>query len=410
MKLPLYIACRYLFSKKSHNAVNIISYISICGIAVATMAMVCTLSVFNGFEQMVVKTFNSFDPDLKISVVKGKVFSKSDKKIRKVEALDGIKAVTYTLEENALLRYGSSQAPIKLKGVDSQFTEVAHVDPLMIDGSFVLQRGDIPYAIMGVLLASHLQAHHSFITPLEIFAPVRGAKINLANPSRAFTQATAYLSGVISLNNAKEDESLMISSLETAQKVFQYSPDQVSSMEVAVDASSASILSKQKQIQAILGDGFVVKNRYQQQESMFKMLQIEKWVTFFILVFIVIIAIFNVVGAHTMLIIEKQQDIVTLQSLGASKNLIAKIFLIEGWLVSALGAFVGLLLGVALSLIQQYFGVIKLEQVTQVSIAEAYPVVVQAVDVLLVLASVLLIGLLAVIYPVRTLRKQLDQA
>lgn len=409
MNFPFYIGRRYLFSKKSHNAINVISLISVCGIAVATIALVCTLSVFNGFEGLVTKLFSAYDPDLLVTPATGKVFRADAPEVKKALLTDGIEAVAQTLEENALLRYGDKQAPVLVKGVSDNFRQVADMQKVMLAGNFAFKQGDIEYGVMGVGLASKLNAHREFVTPMEIYAPIRNAKINLANPSGAFTQTYIYLNGVFSLNNQKADESLLIVSLDIARKAFLYEGNQVSALAVKIkDGASSKIV--REHLKAVLGEKYLVKDRFEQQESTFRIMQIEKWVTFFILAFIAVIAVFNVIGSLTMLILEKQGDIATLRSLGADSSTIAGIFLVEGWLISFIGASAGLVLGLALCLIQQHFGLLKLSNTPGAFLVDAYPVKVEAGDLLLIFSCVVSIGFLAVVLPIRNLRKKLRES
>lgn len=408
MNLSFYIGRRYLFSKKSHNAINIISFISVCGIAIATMALVCTLSVFNGFEGMVAGMFSSFDPDLRVTPTKGKVFSVESPEVRRALQLNGIDKVAQTIEENALLKYGDKQAPIVVKGVSPNFSEVADMQKVMLKSDFLLKDGDIDYGVMGIGLAAKLDARREYITPLELYAPIRNAKVNLANPSSAFTQTYLYLGGVFSLNNSKLDENLLIVSLQTARQTFLYDNTQVSSLSVKLKGG-VSVENIKKQMRKTLGDKYEVKDRFEQQESTFRMMQIEKWVTFFILSFIAIIAIFNVIGSLTMLILEKEGDIATLRSLGANNRTITSIFMIEGWMISFIGAVLGIVIGLALCLLQQHFGLLKLSSSTGQFLISAYPVKVEVSDLAIIFSSVVAIGFLAVIYPTLSLRKRLNE-
>lgn len=408
MNLSFYIGRRYLFSKKSHNAINIISFISVCGIAIATMALVCTLSVFNGFEGMVAGMFSSFDPDLRVTPAKGKVFSVESPEVRRALQLNGIDKVAQTIEENALLKYGDKQAPIVVKGVSPNFSEVADMQKVMLKSDFLLKDGDIDYGVMGIGLAAKLDARREYITPLELYAPIRNAKVNLANPSSAFTQTYLYLGGVFSLNNSKLDENLLIVSSQTARQTFLYDNTQVSSLSVKLKGG-VSVENIKKQMRKTLGEKYEVKDRFEQQESTFRMMQIEKWVTFFILSFIAIIAIFNVIGSLTMLILEKEGDIATLRSLGANNRTITSIFMIEGWMISFIGAVLGIVIGLALCLLQQHFGLLKLSSSTGQFLISAYPVKVEPSDLAIIFSSVVAIGFLAVIYPTLSLRKRLNE-
>lgn len=408
MNLSFYIGRRYLFSKKSHNAINIISFISVCGITIATMALVCTLSVFNGFESMIAGMFSSFDPDLQITPTKGKVFSINAPEVKKVYQLENVNNIAQVLEENALLKYGEKQAPIVMKGVSANFNKITDMDSLLLNGKFLLKEGDIDYGIMGIGLASKLDAHREYITPLELYAPIRNAKINMANPSEAFNQSNLYLGGIFSLNNSRLDENMLVVSIDIARKILLYDNDQVSSLSVKIK-DKVSVANTKKQIRELLGDKYEVKDRFEQQESTFRMMQIEKWVTFFILAFIAIIAIFNVIGSLTMLILEKEGDIATLRSLGATNGTICSIFRIEGWMISFIGAVLGVILGFTLCLLQEHYGLLKMGNSPGQFLIKAYPVRIEITDLLIIFSSVVFIGFVAVIYPVQSLRKRLNE-
>ncbi|WP_165041034.1 FtsX-like permease family protein [Dysgonomonas sp. ZJ709] len=404
MKLSFYIAKRYLFSKKSHNAINVISMISVCGIAIATMALVCTLSVFNGFTDVVAKSFSSFDPELQITPAQGKVFDSTDPKILKVKQLAEISLVSEALEENALLRFEDRQDPILLKGVSSEFVNLADINKLIIDGEFILREGDIDYSVIGAGLAMYMGTRAGFLSPLEIYIPKRNEKINLANPSTAFTHSEVYVSGVFALNQAKYDDQMLIVSIDLMRELLHYDTE-VSSLDIKIKEGE-SLENIRHKIEGILGSDYLVKDRFEQQEDLFRMVNVEKWVTFLILAIISMIAIFNVVGSLSMLIIEKTADIKILQSMGANNKLITNIFLLEGWLITFIGGIAGLVIGIIICLLQQYFGILKLGD-AGTFVIDSYPVSVQILDILLIFVTVNIIGFLAVLYPVNNLRKNL---
>ncbi|MFT3994958.1 MAG: ABC transporter permease [Dysgonomonas sp.] len=404
MNLSLHIAKRYLFSKKSHNAINVISLISVCGIAIATMALVCTLSVFNGFTDVVAKTFNAFDPELQVTPTQGKVFDATDPRIQQVKQLAGIDFTSESLEENALLKYEDRQEPIVLKGVSREFRNLAMIDSLLLDGRFELREGDVNNGVIGAGLATMLGVRAGFLSPLEIYVPKRNEKVNMANPATAFVHSEAYVSGVFALNQAKYDDQMLIISIEQMRELLRYEHE-VSSLDIKVKAGE-SIEAVRRQVRDILGSDYLVKDRFEQQEDLFRMVNVEKWVTFLILAIISIIAIFNVVGSLSMLIIEKMDDVKILQSLGANKKLITRIFLLEGWLITFVGGLVGLIIGIIICLIQQYFGILKLGD-AGTFVIDAYPVSVQVMDVFLIFLTVGVVGFLAVLYPVNVLRKKL---
>ena len=406
MNLSLFIARRYLFARKSHNAINVISAISVCGIAIATMAMVTVLSVFNGFGGRVEGLFSAFDPHLKITVREGKVFSYDTPVFDQVLQLPSILTVSESLEENALFKFEDQQVPVLVKGVPEEFRLMTDMERLMVDGSFRLQEDVVNYTTLGAGLAATLGARPGFINPVEIYAPRRDVRVNLANPSAAFTTGYAQIGGVFTLNQPEVDEQMAIIPIALARELFNY-VDEVTSLDIMLTAD-ASVKRTKKEIERLLGDDFLVEDRYEQQRESFRMLQIEKWVTFLILVFIMLIAVFNVVGSLSMLIVEKSADIRSLQHMGASKRLVARIFLYEGWLITFIGIISGMMAGLVLCLLQQHFGLLRLSNVPGAYIIDAYPVIVKFVDLLVVFVVVSLIGILTVLYPVNNLKKQLS--
>ncbi|MBF0762480.1 ABC transporter permease [Dysgonomonas mossii] len=406
MNLALHIARRYLFAKKSHNAINIISMISVCGITVATMALVCALSVFNGFTDVVANTFSAFDPELQITPAKGKVFDPTSKKIEEIKALPEIEFTSESLEDNALIKFADRQEPIILKGVSANFINLANVNNLIIDGKFSLREGDIENGVIGAGMAMFLGVRAGFLDPVELYAPKRNERINLANPATAFTQSEVFVSGVFALNQQKYDDQMFIVSIDLARELFHYDKE-ISSLDIKVK-DGYNVDKVHNKIKSIIGkDELLVKNRFEQQADLYRMVNVEKWVTFLILCIILIIAVFNVIGSLTMLIIEKDEDVRILKSLGANNTLITRIFLFEGWLITFVGAVVGVTLGLTLCLLQQYFGLLKLGNTPGAFVIDAYPVSVQALDIVLIFVTVSIIGFLAVIYPVNNLRKRL---
>lgn len=406
MNLPLFIARRYLFSKKSHNAINVISLVSVCGIAVATMAMVTALSVFNGFGSLVETTFNAFDPDLKITAVKGKVFNYHTSSFEKALKNPGIDFISESLEDNVLLRFNNRQVPVILKGVSEDFKYMTQMDKLVIDGQFRLREDVVNYATVGSGLAYTLGVRPGFKDPIEIFVPKRDVQVNLANPLAAFSQGHVQIGGVFNLNQPQFDEQMAIVPVELARTLFRYD-NEVSSLDIKLK-NGVSAQKMKRTLSQLIGGDYLIEDRFEQQKESYRMLQIEKWVTFFILSFILIIAAFNVVGPLSILIIEKKNDIRILKSMGAPNDTIARIFLFEGWLISFSGIVVGLFLGVVISFLQQRFGLLKLGGTPGAYLVDAYPVIVKFTDVLLTFFIVCLICLSTVIYPIRNLRKRLS--
>ena len=399
MNLPFYIACRYLFSKKSHNAINIISMVSVCGVVVATIALVCALSVYNGFDDLVASLFGHFDAELKIAARKGKVFNPNTDTMRKVSALPTIAGWSEVLQDHALVRYRERQSVATLKGVDDSYAGLTQIDSILIDGEFQLKDEVVSYANLGIGLAYSLGINAGFVSPLEIYAPKRDEQVNMANPASSFNLEYAFISSVFRTDQQAYDDTYMIVPLSVARSVFNYETE-VSAIELKLHDSERVSMVK-KEIRQILGDEFLVQDRYEQQADSFKMMQVEKWMTFLILTFILAIALFNVVGSLSMLMIEKQEDVKTLRNMGADDRLIRQIFLFEGWMIAGFGALIGIVIGVILCLLQQEFGFITLGQSAGAFVINAYPVRVTATDILTVFVTVIGIGFLAAWYPVR---------
>lgn len=406
MNLPFYIARRYLFSKKKHNAINIISGISVCGVALATLALVCTLSVFNGFQDMVAGFFTAFDPELKITVCEGKVFEPNTAALKQVRELPEVKVWTETLEENAMVQYKDRQTMVIIKGVEDNFEQLTSIDSLLYGtGKFILHDEVVDYGVLGVELISELGTGIQFVDPLQVYAPKRNARVNLANPSASFNRDYLYSPGVVFVvNQQKYDANYILTSLNFARRLFDYDTE-VSAIELKLKPGT-DVSTVRKTIMQILGNDFKVQNRYEQQADVFRIMEIEKLISYLFLTFILAIACFNVIGSLSMLILDKREDVVTLRNLGADDRLIARVFLFEGRLISIFGAFAGITLGLLLCFIQEYFGIITLGN-TGSFVVDAYPVSVHFTDVLLILTTVIAVGFLSVWYPVHYLTKRL---
>lgn len=406
MNFPFYIARRYLFSKKSHNAINVISAISVCGVSLATLALVCTLSVFNGFQDLVATFFTAFDPQLKITAVRGKVFDGQDSRILQVKNLPAVEVASESLEDYAMVQYQGRQAMAVIKGVEDNFERLTPIDSILFGrGELVLHDEVVDYAIPGIQFLSMLGTGIRFLDPLEIYAPRRGAKVNLANPSTAFVTGSLFSSGLVfAVNQEKYDASYILTSLQFARKLFQYT-DEIGALNLKLkpDVDESSV---RKQIQEILGDDFRVEDRYEQQADTFRIMEIEKLISYLFLTFILMIACFNVIGSLSMLIIDKRDDVVTLRNLGASDRQIVRIFLFEGRMISFFGAFIGVVLGLFLCWLQQEYGLISLGS-SGSFVVDAYPVSVHVWDVVLVFVTVLVVGFLSVWYPVYFLSRRL---
>lgn len=405
---PYYIARRYLFSKKSHNAINIISIISVCGVAFTTMALVCTLSVFNGFQDLVASFFTSFDPQLKIIPVEGKVFYKDDPAIRQLRNDKDIALFSECLEDNALAIYRNRQVMVHIKGVGDQFSELTDIDKLLYgDGSFVLHADVLQYGVPGIRLANSLGLGAYFEDPLQIYAPKKGAQINLSNPAASFSQSELYSSGVVfSVNQEKYDNNYILTSIDSARNLFDQ-PDMVSSIDLKL-REGVDVDQAKSRIQLLLGEErFKVLDRYEQQADIFRIMRVEKLIAYIFLTFILLIACFNIIGSVSMLIIDKKDDVRTLRNLGANDNQIIRIFLYEGRMISAMGAVIGLISGLGLCWLQQTYGLIKMGSSEGMFLVDAYPVSVYWGDLLLVFITVLLIGFAALWYPIRYLGRRL---
>lgn len=405
---PYYIARRYLFSKKSHNAINIISIISVCGVAFTTMALVCTLSVFNGFQDLVASFFTSFDPQLKIIPVEGKVFYKDDPAIRQLRNDKDIALFSECLEDNALAIYRNRQVMVHIKGVGDQFSELTDIDKLLYgDGSFVLHADVLQYGVPGIRLANSLGLGAYFEDPLQIYAPKKGAQINLSNPAASFSQSELYSSGVVfSVNQEKYDNNYILTSIDFARNLFDQ-PDMVSSIDLKL-REGVDVDQAKSRIQLLLGEErFKVLDRYEQQADIFRIMRVEKLIAYIFLTFILLIACFNIIGSVSMLIIDKKDDVRTLRNLGANDNQIIRIFLYEGRMISAMGAVIGLISGLGLCWLQQTYGPIKMGSSEGMFLVDAYPVSVYWGDLLLVFITVLLIGFAALWYPIRYLGRRL---
>lgn len=406
MNFSFYIARRYLFSKKSHNAINVISAISVCGVALATLALVCTLSVFNGFQDLVTTFFTAFDPQLKITAVRGKVFDGQDKRVLQLKKMPDVEVYSESLEDNVMVQYQGRQAMAVVKGVEDNFDQLTPIDSILFGrGDLLLHDEVVDYAIPGIQLLSTLGSGIRFLDPLEIYAPRRGAKVNMANPSTAFVTGNLFSSGLVfAVNQEKYDASYILTSIDFARRLFQYTTE-VSAINLKLKAGADTDAVK-KHIQDLLGDDFLVQDRYEQQADTYRIMEIEKLISYLFLTFILMIACFNVIGSLSMLIIDKRDDVVTLRNLGASDRQIVRIFLFEGRMISFFGAFAGVVLGLLLCWLQQEYGLIALGS-SGSFVVDTYPVSVHASDVLLIFITVLLIGFLSVWYPVRFLSKRL---
>ena len=407
MNFPFFIARRYLFSKKSTHAINVISGISVIGVAVATMALVVTLSVFNGFHDLVASFFTSFDPQLKVTPLKGKTVPADDPVLTQIRQLPQIEVATECVEDQALAVYNGRQAMVVVKGVDDNFDQLTHINEILIgDGEFSLHAADMDYGILGIRLAEQLSTGYTYIHPLKIFAPRREGQFDMTNPTDAFEEDELYSPSVLfNVKQAKYDKNYIITSIAFARRIFGQQ-GMLSSLELRLKPGS-NFEAVKSEIKTLCGDRFTVKDRFEQQDDTFKIMKIEKFIAYIFLTFILMVACFNIIGSLSMLIIDKKDDVVTLRNLGASDKQIVRIFLFEGRLISAIGAVLGILLGLLLCWLQQQFGLVALGSSSGSFVINAYPVSVHPEDIVLIFITVLVVGFLAVWYPVRYFAKRL---
>jgi lipoprotein-releasing system permease protein len=400
MKLSLYIAKRYLFAKKSRNAINVISAVSVAGVAVGTMALIIVLSVFNGLEKMVSSIFNTFDPEIKITAAEGKTFIADSSRLKLLTETKGVSCYSLTIEENALLKYGERQYIATIKGVDENYSRVTDIDSSMWEGEFILTaENGRPYAVPGLGVSQYLGIRVNFITPLNIYVPRKSGSAGM-NPENAFNRKFIFPSGIFEVEKEYDSKYIYLP-LEFAREITE-NEGSVSAIEIKTDSPETKSL--EKKIKKIYGEGYIVKNRFEQQEIFYKVMKSERLAIFLILTLILVIASFNIIGSLTMLIIEKERDIEILKSLGADNDLIRKIFIFEGWLISIIGAAAGLMLGFFVCWLQQTFGLVRLQSSSL--IMDAYPVIMKLKDFIIVPATVLIIGYWAAWYPVRYLTRK----
>ncbi len=402
MHIPLYIARRYLFSKKSKNAINYITAVSVVLVAVVSMALIIAMSVFNGLAFFVSSLFNLFDPQLKISQTNGDIFIPDSAWVR-IEQIPSVASYSEVLEADVLISYSEKQLVGKIKGVPENYAQTSDVDSVIIEGEFDIFNDVVNYVAVGQGIVYDLSIGLHFRDALHIYAPKRESSISI-NPTDEFNRKHAYPKAIFTVQQ-DIDHSYVIASLSFVRDLLSYSESEVSSVELRLlpDADEAAVMSE---IQNIIGDGFIVQNREQQHAFLTKITQTEKLITFLIVSFILVIASFSIVGAITMLMIEKYKDIQIFKSMGASRSLIQRIFVFEGWIISIVGAFIGISIGLAVSFIQQEYGVIGLSNAGGSFATDAYPVQVQFQDVLSVSAMVLTVGFLAAYYPVTFMSKK----
>lgn len=407
MNFPFYIARRYLFSKKSTHAINIISGISGVGVAVATMALVVTLSVFNGFHDLVATFFTSFDPQLEVVPVVGKTAPADDPALAKIKTLPEVEVASECVKDQALAIYKGRQTMITLMGVDDNFERMSRIDEILYGNeNFSLHAANLNFGTVGIRLAETLGMNANWDGSLMIYAPRKIGQLDMANPTDGFVVDSLISPGsVFMVKQGKYDKDHVIAPISFARTLFEQQ-GMLSSLQIRL--KNGSDLDKVKaEMQSIAGNRFKVLDRYEQQQDTFRIMQVEKFIAYIFLTFILIVASFNIIGSISMLIIDKKDDVVTLRNLGATDRQITKIFLFEGRLISVFGAVVGILVGLLLCWLQQQFGLVALGQSSGTFVVDAYPVSVHPEDVAVIFFTVILVGFIAVWYPVRYFSKRL---
>lgn len=408
-RVSLYIAERYFFSRKRTNIINVISGISVVGVAVTTMAMVVVMSVFNGFSDLVATFFTAFDPQLKVVPVAGKTVAADNPKLKEVRELNFVDLTSETVEDQALAIYGDRQAMVKIKGVDDNFEKLTKIDALCYgEGVYELHAADLQYGIVGIRLANALGMAANWKGFMHIYAPNRTGQLDLMNPMEGFVVDSLLSPGVVfCVQQGKYDKNYILTSLPFARMLFQCDGE-LSALEVKLKPGT-NVSDAKAAIKDIVGEEFQVLDRYEQQEDTFNIMKIEKLMAYIFLTFILVVACFNIIGSLTMLIIDKKEDAETLRALGARESLIRQIFIFEGWMISIAGAIIGVLIGLGLCLAQQQFGIVSLGEQSGAFVIDSYPVSVHYSDVALIFFTVIIIGFLSVLYPVRYAVRSKDQ-
>ena len=405
MSLPLRIAWRYLMSKKGHQAVNVISIVAVCGIVVATAALICVLSVFNGFRGLIMGKLAMLDPEVAITATMGKTINNADSIIDAVSGIPGVERAVPVIEDQALAMYAQLQMPVRLKGVPDDYNTMNQIDSVIVDGQWKLRDQVSRYAVAGAGPAVRLCVRPDFIGMVRLYAPQRQGHVNIANPMGAFRQDSLFVSGIFQLQQNNYDADLIYVPLDMARDLFDYETE-ATQVEVKL-AAGANEQQAMRAITQTLGDGYLVKNRLMQQSEAYRLVNIEKWMAFLLLAFILIIATFNVISTLSLLIIEKDDSIATLRALGANDRQISRIFVLQGWLITLVGAITGVIIGLILCLCQQRFGWLHLSGDPANMIIDAYPVEVQWTDVLVTLALVAAVGLLTSMVTALIMRRRL---
>ena len=407
MNFPFYIARRYLFSKKSTHVINLISGISAVGVAVATMALVVTLSVFNGFHDLVASFLTAFDPQIEVVPARGKTAPADDPVLAKLRALPEVDVVMESVEDQALAVYGDNQAMVVVKGVDDNFSELTHIgDILYGEGDFSLHAANLEYGTVGIRLADQLGMSADWPGSLYIYAPKREGQLDMMNPTEGFVVDSLISPGVVfSVRNGRYDREYILTSIGFARRLFGQQ-GMLSQLEFRLKPGS-DLDAVKAEMREIAGDKYHVLDRMEQQADTFKIMKIEKFIAYIFLTFILAVACFNIIGSLSMLIIDKKDDVVTLRNMGATDKQITRIFLFEGRMISAIGAVVGILLGLLLCWLQQRYGLVALGESSGSFVVDAYPVSVHPEDIIIVFLTVVAVGFASVWYPVRYFAKRL---
>lgn len=405
MKFPFYIARRYLFTKKSHHAINVISGISVCGVMISTAALVCVLSVFNGFQGLVAGLFTAFDPELKVVPVKGKFVAADEPELEALKKCTCLDAFSEVVEDVALVVANNQQVMVRVKGVDDNFTKLVDIKSILYgNGTFKLHSEGNEYGVFGLGVLDMLGLRTDFVVPVDVYAPRKGAKINLANPNEDFNNEALLSPKVGFMVKQDYDSQYVITSIAFARRLFERQ-GYVSALELKV-AGGVDVADAKKEVEAVLGDKYRVLDRYEQQSDTYRIMEIEKLVSYIFLTFILAVACFNIIGSLSMLIIDKKKDVQTLRSLGATDRQVSDIFMMEGCLIAAIGAAGGTVLGLLACILQQEFGLISFGTSEGSYIIDAYPVEVELADIVLVFFTVIVVGVLSVWYPARYLSRK----
>lgn len=407
MKTEFKIAWRYLFAKKQFNAIHVITTISSLAVGVVTAAMICVLSVMNGFGTLVEQMFSQFDPDIRITALTGKSFQLDSEKKNQLRELPCVDLLSESILETALLEFDDKQTPVQLMGVDTSFYRITDIENIIVDGHYEVYDGAFDRAVLGQGLAWKLGIGARFVERIQVYAPKREGQVNMLRPDMNFNRESCFIAGIFAVNQQKYDDNLMLVDIALTRRLLEYDEQEITTLLISL-ADGYNTNKAKREIANVLGEGYAIQDRYEQQEDFFRILRVEKLLTTLLLVFILLIATFNGIGSLSMLIIDKQQDIRTLSYLGASEKMIRTMFTIEGWLVNAIGAIGGLVVGIGICLLQEHLGLLKLGNGEEYIIS-AYPVAVQGWDIILVTTMVLALGAIAAWIPVRRIKTTIKE-